>query len=200
MKLVVLVSGNGSNLQAVLDAIADRRLSSTIELVVSNKQDAFALERARNYRIPFLAFPSRTSLSREAYDKKLAQAVLAFEPDYILLLGWMKILSSVFINTFPCRIINLHPALPGAFPGTHAIERAWEAYLAGTIMESGVMIHYVPDEGVDSGPVINTTIIPMKGIMTLDDFERIMHEKEHELVIRTLQEFEKGRTCNAERR
>jgi len=192
MKLVVLVSGNGSNLQAVLDAIKEGRLASTVELVISNRLDAFALERARQNRIPFLAFPSRASLPRESYEMILARTALAFEPDYILLLGWMKILTSVFIDNFPGRIINLHPALPGTFPGTHAIERAWEAYQAGTIHASGVMVHYVPDEGVDSGPVIGKKEILMTGIRTFEEFERITHETEHELVVAALQELEKN--------
>lgn len=191
MKLVVLVSGNGSNLQAILDAIKVGHLTSTVELVISNKIDAFALERAKQNRIPFMAFPSRASLSRKTYDLILARIVLAFEPDYILLLGWMKILTSVFIDHFPGRIINLHPALPGTFPGTQAIERAWEAFQAGIIHTSGVMIHYVPDEGIDSGPVISKKEIPMTGIKTFKDFERITHETEHELVVTTLQELEK---------
>lgn len=192
MKLVVLVSGNGSNLQAVLDAIKDGRLASTVEIVISNRPDAFALERARQNRIPFMAFPSRASLPRKTYDLILARIVLAFEPDYILLLGWMKILTFVFIDNFPSRIINLHPALPGTFPGIHAIERAWEAYQAGIIHKSGVMVHYVPDEGVDSGPVIGKKEISMTGIKNFKEFERITHEAEHDLVIKTLQELEKN--------
>ena len=200
MKLVVLVSGNGSNLQAILDAIKDGRLTSAVELVISNRQDAFALERARQNRIPFLAFPSHASLPRETYDAILARAALAFEPDYILLLGWMKILTSIFIDNFPGRIINLHPALPGTFPGTHAIERAWAAYQAGTIHASGVMVHYVLDEGVDSGLVISKKEILMTGIKTFEEFERITHETEHELVVATLQELEKTGTSFKVRR
>ncbi len=83
-----------------------------------------------------------------------AKLAASYQPDWIVLAGWMRVLSSAFLDCFPQRVINLHPALPGTFPGTHAIERAFEAYQRGEIDRTGVMVHLVPDEGVDNGPVL----------------------------------------------
>jgi len=186
-----MVSGNGSNLQVLIDAIARGELDAEIVLVLSSDPDAHALARAGKAGIPALALGSRhapgldKATFRRAYDGALAEAILPYRPDYIFLLGWMRILGTEFIDHFRDRIVNLHPALPGTFPGTHAIERAWEAFTRGEIRETGVMTHFVPDEGVDSGPVIAfERVVPSRG-ETLEDFEARMHEAEHGLVIRT---------------
>jgi phosphoribosylglycinamide formyltransferase-1 len=98
----------------------------------------------------------------------------------------MRILSSSFLSSFPNRVINLHPALPGMFPGTHAIERAFEAYRHGEIERTGVMVHLVPDEGVDNGPVLATEIVPIKKEDTLNSLEERIHQTEHSLLVRTI--------------
>jgi len=190
-RFVVMVSGNGSNLQSLIDAIARGELDAKIVLVLSSDPDAHALVRARKAGIPTLVL-SRAPIpgldkaaSRRAYDKSLAEAILPYGPDYIFLLGWMRILGKEFIAPFRDRIVNLHPALPGTFPGTHAIERAWDAFLRGEIGETGVMTHFVPDECVDAGPVIaSERVVPDRG-ETFEAFEARMHEIEHGLVIRT---------------
>jgi phosphoribosylglycinamide formyltransferase-1 len=191
LRLAVLVSGNGSNLQALLDAISSEAVSANVALVVSSDPGARALDRAREAGIPALALPyvrdhelGRIE-SRNAYDARLAEAVLPYEPDFVFLLGWMRILGNAFISKFPGRIVNLHPALPGTFPGTHAIERAWEAGRCGEITETGAMTHYVPDEGVDSGPVIMCGRIAIGADETLESLEARMHEIEHGLVVKT---------------
>ena len=98
----------------------------------------------------------------------------------------MRLLSSSFLNRFPERVINLHPALPGTYPGIHAIERAWESYQRGEIDRTGVMVHLVPDEDVDAGPVLAQEIVAIQPEDTLESLERRMHEVEHELLIKTL--------------
>jgi formyltetrahydrofolate-dependent phosphoribosylglycinamide formyltransferase len=107
-------------------------------------------------------------------------------PDYVILAGWMRILSSFFLSNFPNRVINLHPALPGMFPGTHAIERAFEAYQRREIDHTGVMVHLVPDEGVDNGPVLTTAIVPIDEDDTLESLETRVHQTEHTLLVNTL--------------
>jgi phosphoribosylglycinamide formyltransferase-1 len=98
----------------------------------------------------------------------------------------MRILSSFFLSSFPNRVINLHPALPGMFPGTHAIERAFEAHQRGEIENTGVMVHLVPDEGVDNGPVLATQVVPIEKGDTLESLEARIHQVEHVLLVNTL--------------
>jgi len=101
----------------------------------------------------------------------------------------MRILSSFFLSSFPNRVINLHPALPGMFPGTHAIERAYEAYQRGEIEHTGIMVHLVPDEGVDNGPVLATEIIPINKDDTLESLEARVHQVEHVVLVNTLKKI-----------
>jgi phosphoribosylglycinamide formyltransferase-1 len=188
-RLVVLISGNGSNLQAILDACASGELDAAVVSVISNKAEAYGLIRARNAGIESVYFPKLENESRQQYDARLANFVTAKQPDYIILAGWMKILSSFFLSSFPNRVVNLHPALPDTFPGTHAIERAYEAYQRGEIKHTGVMVHLVPDEGVDNGPVLAAEIVPIFASDTLESLETRIHKTEHELLIKTLKEL-----------
>ena len=192
-RLVVLISGNGSNLQAVLDACQSGELKMQVAAVVSNQPEAFGLERARRSGAPTIvkAVPPRTALvdrttARLEYDRELAGLVARFQPDWVLLAGWMRLLSAQFLDHFPGRVINLHPALPGTFPGTHAIERALAAFQRGEIQHTGVMVHLVPDEGVDSGPVLAQEIVPILPTDTLDSLEGRVHQVEHALLVATL--------------
>ena len=185
-KLVVLISGNGSNLQAILDACASKQLPAHVAAVISNKSDAFGLERARRSNVPAIVKTKSKNQDRSSYDTELADLAAAYQPDWIVLAGWMRLLSSSFLNRFPERVINLHPALPGTYPGIHAIERAWESYQRGEIDRTGVMVHLVPDEDVDSGPVLAHEIVAIQPEDTLESLERRMHEVEHELLIKTL--------------
>ena len=192
-RLVVLVSGTGTNLQAILNACADGALPASVVAVFSNKPLAFGLTRANNARVPSIAFPALDSESRHEYDTRLAASVAGYAPDYVILAGWMRILTSHFLNRFPNKVINLHPALPGMFPGTHAIERAYEAAKKGEIDRTGVMIHLVPDEGVDNGPVLATQEIFFQDGETLHDFEQRVHSVEHKLMVETLKKVVSGK-------
>ncbi|HMN59389.1 MAG TPA: phosphoribosylglycinamide formyltransferase [Anaerolinea sp.] len=185
-RLVVLVSGSGTNLQAILDACGSENLPARVVGVISNKREAFALERARTAGVPAVYLPKSKDEERQEYDRRLAEQVAAFQPDWIILAGWMRILSSNFLGRFPNRVINLHPALPGTFPGTEAIRRAYEAFQRGEIERSGIMVHLVPDEGVDDGPVLGLREVEMLSGEPLEAFERRMHATEHELLVSTL--------------
>ncbi len=136
-RLVVLVSGSGSNLQAILDACAGGTVPADVVGVISNRRDAYGLVRAEQAGVPGRYFPYKpyrdAGRSRTEYDADLAAEVAAFAPDVVVLAGWMHILSAAFLDRFPNRVLNLHPALPGMFTGTHAIERAFEAYQLGEI-------------------------------------------------------------------
>ncbi len=189
-KLVVLASGNGSNLGAILAACADGTLAAHVAFVVVNRKTARALDRAESAGVPSLYHPLKwyldTGRTREDYDAELAAQVRRYAPDWVILAGWMHILSSAFLAQFPGRVINLHPALPGQFPGIDAIERAFEAFGRGEITETGVMIHYVPDAGVDTGPTIVTVRVPILASDTLESLTERMHAAEHKLLIETL--------------
>ena len=189
MRLVVLISGNGTNLQAVLDACAAGVLPARVVAVVSNRRAAYGLVRAEQAGVPTVYRPLKATTdagrSRTDYDRDLADVVASFAPDLVVLAGWMHVLSPVFIERFTGRLINLHPALPGTFAGTHAIERAYAAYQDKKIEFSGVMVHHVVPE-VDAGPVIDSVAVPILPGDTLDDFEERVHANERVLLVRAI--------------
>ena len=187
-RLAVLVSGFGSNLQAIIDAVEAGSLGDTrIVLVVSNRNDAYGLVRAEKHGIATAYHPlgphKAGGRTREEYDADLANILRDAEVDWVILAGWMLVLSEAFLIRFPSRVINLHPALPGMFPGTHAIERAYEAYQRGEIEHTGIMVHLVPDEAVDAGPVLRKEIISIHPDDTLDSLEERVHRTEHRLLV-----------------
>ncbi len=185
-RIVVLISGNGSNLQAILEACASGELNAQVVAVISNKRDAFGLERARCVNVPAIVKPKPKDQDRREYDAELAELVAAYQPDWVVLAGWMRVLSAAFLDRFPQHVVNLHPALPGTFPGTHAIARAYEAYRAGEITHTGVMVHLVPDEGIDAGPVLAQEIVSISADDTLESLEARVHAIEHHLLVTTL--------------
>ena len=189
-RVVVLISGNGSNLQAILDAAPD--LPASVVCVISNKTSVYGLERARRASVPAVVMPKRPGQDRRAYDAELAGLVASYSPDWVILAGWMRLLSEEFLNHFPGRVINLHPALPGSFPGVKAISRAFAAYQHGEISHTGVMVHLVPDEGVDSGPVLAKQTVPILPEDNLETLESRMHIVEHQLLVDTLRKLVRG--------
>lgn len=192
-RLVVLISGYGSNLQAILDACARGELPASVVAVFSNKAEAYGLRRAQEAGVPAIAFPKPKDEDRRDYDRRLAEEVVKFQPDYVVLAGWMRILSMEFLSRFPNRVINLHPALPGQFPGTNAIERAYRAWQRGEIDRSGVMVHLVPDESVDTGPVLAYEEVPFRPGESLEEFETRVHQVEHRLLVQTLKQVIEGK-------
>lgn len=189
--LVVLISGNGTNLQAIINACAQNELKAKIVAVISNKENAFGLERARLANIPAIIKTRQQDQDRKIYDQELADCVESFNPDWIVLAGWMHLLSNNFLQRFPEKIINLHPALPGMFPGTKAIERAFNAFKNNEINHTGVMVHFVPDEGVDSGPVLLQDNVPIYTEDTLDSLSERIHAMERKLLIAVLKNLTK---------
>jgi formyltetrahydrofolate-dependent phosphoribosylglycinamide formyltransferase len=188
-RLVVLISGSGTNLQALLDAVAENHLQAEIAAVVSNRKAAYGLVRAEAVGVATLYFPLKSytenGRSREEYDSDLADQVEAYQPDLIVLAGWMHVLSPAFLSRFPDRVINLHPALPGAFPGSDAIRRTYEAYQNGELEDGGCMVHYVVPE-VDAGPVLIQATVPVMPDDTLETFEARMHSVEHQIIVQAV--------------
>ncbi len=185
-RLVVLASGNGSNAQAIIDACASGALPAEVMAVVSDHGNAKALVRADAAGLPAVHVGRRTDESRADYDARLADIVTGFDPDWVVLAGWMRVLTLNFLGWFPGMVVNLHPALPGELPGLHAIERAHDEAKAGTRTSTGVMVHLVPDEGVDVGPVLATAEVPILADDTLEELEERVHTVEHQLLVDTL--------------
>jgi phosphoribosylglycinamide formyltransferase-1 len=188
-RLVVMASGNGSNLQAIIDACTDGSLPATVAAVVTDTVRARALERADAAGIPAVHIGKRPGESRADYDARLADLVSGFDPHWVVLAGWMRVLTMNFLGWFPGMVVNLHPALPGELPGTHAIERAFAEHQAGTRVRTGVMVHLVPDEGVDDGPVLASEAVAIDPDDNLDGLTAKMHAVEHRLLVATLRDL-----------
>jgi formyltetrahydrofolate-dependent phosphoribosylglycinamide formyltransferase len=189
-RLAVLISGTGSNLQALLDATRRRLLDAEIVVVVSNRKAAQGLVRAEKAGVPTLYHPLKpyrdAGKSRQDYDADLAKLLAEYQPDWIVLAGWMHLFSDAFLRHYSYRVVNLHPALPGQFPGATAIADAFAAFQRGEIKKTGVMVHLVPDEGVDSGPVIASEDVAIYPHDTLETLTNRMHQTEHRLLAQAL--------------
>lgn len=186
MRLVVLISGSGSNLAALLAACAEGRIRGQVVGVVSDRRDAYGLVRAAAAGVPTTLVPWRlmhkAGASREAFDAALAEAVAAYAPDLIVLAGFMRILTPTFLTRFDGLVINLHPSLPGDIIGAGAIERAFEEAQAGRRDHTGVMVHEAIAE-VDAGPVLGQVTVPILPEDTLESLKARIHAAEHTLLI-----------------
>lgn len=193
-RIAVLISGYGSNLEAILEAVEGGDLPGVeVAVVVSNRREAYGIKRAVRHGVPVVYFPlasyKNAGRPREAYDAALVGILKTFEVTWVVMAGWMHILSSDFLRHFPSRVVNLHPALPGEFPGTHAIERAYAAFDRGELTRTGVMVHLVPDEAVDAGPVIAQEEVPIHRGESLESLEARIHEVEHWLFVQALRDL-----------
>lgn len=182
MNIIVLISGEGSNLQALIDSQKEEPIHKIIA-VVCNEPDAYGIKRATAANIPVLIYPHTVFPTRKLYDEHMASFLKSFNPDLIVLAGWMRILTRAFLDHF--NVINLHPALPGQFPGTNAIKRAYD----GKVKRTGVMVHYVPDEGVDTGPVILSEEVIIYPDESLDELTERAHSVEHRLIVKAVKQI-----------
>lgn len=193
--IVVLISGNGSNLQALIDSVAAGDLDVKIAAVVSSRADAFGLTRAQRAGIPTEIVNLKSVLAagrdRIEFDADVADLVSGYQPDLVVLAGWMLVLSETFLNRFPGRVVNLHPALPGTFPGTHAIERAHAAFQRGEIKRTGVMVHRVVPE-IDAGPVVTLEPVPIFPGESVAELEERIHHVEHNLIVAAVDLLSRG--------
>jgi len=183
-KLGVLVSGNGTNLQAIIDQIENGPLNAKakISLVISNVRDAFALERAKKNGIETVFIDPKSFPAKEEYDQAMVDLLQAKSVDLICLAGFMRILRKEFIQAFPGKIINIHPSLLPAFPGLHPQKQA----LNHGAKFSGCTVHFV-DEGVDSGPIILQSVVPIYDSDDTEELSRRILEQEHILYPKAIQ-------------
>lgn len=185
--LAILASANGTNAQAIIDATKSGKLKANVRVVLTNKPEAGVIEKAKKAGIPVEIIPSRGYKNRrEEYDTLVVEALRKYNVDTIALAGWMRILSSVFIDAYGGRIINLHPAILPSFKGHKGIE---DAYAYG-VKVTGCSVHLVVPE-LDAGPLIIQAAVPVKG--SLEELEEQIHRMEHRILPQALQWFSEGR-------
>lgn len=195
LKIGVLLSGSGTNLQAIIDAVADEGLPVDIVKVVSSRPDAFGIVRARAEDIPVVALNRDVYADPEAADARIVEEFVAAGVEYVVMAGYMRKLTPVMLNAFPDRVLNLHPALLPSFKGAHAIQ---EAYDAG-VKVTGVTVHFA-NEDYDKGPIVAQRAVPVREDDTLDDLEMRIHEVEHVLYPEVLRSVAEGRVSIGEDR
>lgn len=182
--LAIFASGNGSNFEAIIKKIKDGTLSVGKCILITDRKSCFARTRARKNQIRDIFFDPSQYRDRKDYDKKIVEILDKEKIEAVVLAGYKRILSPVFIKHFENRILNIHPSLLPRFPGNNAIVRAFRQGSKVT----GITIHFV-DEGVDQGPVIAQEVIPIKDNTSLEELELKIHRKEHEFYPRILKLF-----------
>ncbi|EOT8831958.1 phosphoribosylglycinamide formyltransferase [Escherichia fergusonii] len=188
MNIVVLISGNGSNLQAIIDACKVNKIKGTVRAVFSNKADAFGLERAREAGIPTHVLSANDFANRDAFDKQLIAEIDNYTPDVVVLAGFMRILSPAFVEHYAEKLLNIHPSLLPKYPGLHTHRQALE----NGDKEHGTSVHFVTDE-LDGGPVILQARVPVFAGDTEDDVTARVQTQEHAIYPLVISWFVDGR-------
>jgi len=188
LRIGVLISGSGSNLQAIIDAIEAGRLDASIAVVISSKADAFGLERARTHGIKTLWIDRDAYPDAAGYNAAIRDELQACDADYVVMAGYMRLLGTEVLNAYPHRVLNLHPALLPSFPGAHGIADAF----AFGVKVTGITVHFA-DEVFDRGPIIAQRAVDVLESDTLESLESRIHEAEHDLYPTVLQLIAQGR-------
>ena len=188
LKLGVLISGSGTNLGAILSAVEAGRLSASVALVISNRVDAFGLERAAKAGVATKVLPHREFASRELFDQALVSALKEAGVEWVVLAGFMRVVTSVLLDAFPDRVLNVHPALLPSFPGVDAQAQA----LAYGVKWTGCTVHFV-DSGVDTGPVFVQKVVPVLADDDRDTLAKRILVEEHQALVEALQLIAAGR-------
>lgn len=188
LRIGVLASGRGSNLQAIIDATEAGKLDGRLAVVVSDRADAQALERARKHGAPALFLDPKAYPSREAFDQAMLGVLAEHRVELVCLAGYMRVLTPTFVRALPGQIMNIHPALLPSFPGLHAQRQA----LQHGVKVSGATVHFV-DEGVDTGPVICQVAVPVREDDTEETLAGRILEQEHQLYPRAIRLCAEGR-------
>lgn len=184
----VLVSGGGTNLQSLIDHSEAGTLAAEIRLVLSNNPDAGALERCRRHGIRALVLDHRAFATRQAFDESAVALLKEAGVELVALAGFMRILTPEFLRAFPQRVMNIHPALLPAFPGTHVQQQAIDY----GVKFSGCTVHFV-DEGTDSGPIIIQAVVPVRPEDTADALAARILKEEHRIYPQAIQYYAEGR-------
>ncbi|MEN8213939.1 MAG: phosphoribosylglycinamide formyltransferase [Pseudomonadota bacterium] len=188
LSVVVLISGSGSNLQALIDAAGQEDYPARISAVISNREDAYGLQRARAAGIPCRVLSHQGHDDREAYDRSLMELIDVFDPGLVVLAGFMRILTEGFVNHYSGRMLNIHPSLLPKFRGLHTHQRALDAAEA----EHGASVHFVTRE-LDGGPLIVQSRVPVLPGDTAEVLAARVLEQEHIIYPRAVKWFAEGR-------
>lgn len=195
MNLAVLASGSGSNLQAIINAVEQGAIDGLVKTVISNRDDAFALQRAGNHNIEAIYINPKEFSRRELFDDAVCSMLEEREIGLVVLAGYMRLLSPLFVRRFQGRIMNIHPSLLPSFPGLEGVRQA----LDYGVKVSGCTVHFV-DEGLDTGPIILQEAVPVLETDDEDALHQRIHEVEHRLYPRAIQLFIRGKLIVKERR
>jgi phosphoribosylglycinamide formyltransferase-1 len=188
LELGVLISGSGTNLGAILAAVADGRLDARVRLVISNREDAGGLEKARAAGVPTRVISHRQFPTREAFDAEVVAALQGAGVELVVLAGFMRVVTPVLLDAFRDRVVNIHPALLPAFPGVDAQAQA----IAYGVRITGCTVHFV-DPGVDTGPIIAQAAVEVEPDDDRDRLAKRILEQEHALLVRVLGWLAEGR-------
>jgi len=188
MNFAVFASGYGGNLQAIIDAVKKKKIKAGLELVFSDKAGAFALKRAQKSKIPILCIDPKDFSSREEFDKAVLAQLERHKVDFIVLAGYMRLLSGHFIRQYHGKILNIHPALLPSFKGVHGIRDAF----AHGVKVTGVTVHFVIED-VDAGPIIAQESVAVRPKDTLASLEARIHKAEHRLYPQAIDLFARGK-------
>ncbi|MBU0566649.1 phosphoribosylglycinamide formyltransferase [bacterium] len=188
LRIAVLVSGRGSNLQSIIDSIEGEELEAEIALVVSNRECAYGLVRAKKHKIPTLFVDPKKFATRQEYEARIVAALKKERVELVCLAGYMLLVTPYFVNQFRNRIMNIHPALLPSFPGEEAQKQAFDY----GVKISGVTVHFV-DEGCDTGPIILQEQVLVKDDDTEETLAARILEKEHQVYPEAISLFAKGR-------
>ncbi len=188
VKLAVLVSGGGTNLQSIIDSIEAGRLDAKILVVLSDNPGAFALERARKHSIPTEVVSKGDFPGKDAFNAEIARRLKSYGVELVALAGFMRIIGPAVLDAFPMRVINIHPSLLPSFPGLEVQRKALEY----GVKLSGCTVHFV-DAGIDSGPVIIQAAVPVLDSDTVESLSRRILAEEHRIYPKAIQLFSEGR-------
>ncbi len=196
MNIAVLVSGSGTNLQAIMESCDSGEIAGNVVVVISNRKDAFALQRAAKRNIPAHHLPPRQYQNKEDYDRAVVSLLKKYDIDLVVLAGYMRLVTPFFVREYAGRIMNIHPSLLPAFPGTRGVADALEY----GVKVSGCTVHFV-DEGLDTGPIILQAVVEVENEDTVESLQQKIHKEEYRLYPRAISLFAqnkinlKGRRC-----
>jgi len=183
-RLGVLVSGRGSNLQALINASRKENYPAQVVVVISDNPQALAIERAKRAKIPCYVVKREDYKTKKEYEEKIKSILEEYNVDLVVLAGYMRIVGKTLLSAYPLKIINIHPSLLPSFPGLHAQKQAWEY----GVKYSGCTVHFV-DEGIDSGPIIGQKVVPVYDDDTPDTLADRILKKEHKLLVEVVEKL-----------
>lgn len=188
LNLGVLVSGSGSNLQAIIDNIESGKLDAVVRVVISNVPGVMALDRAKNHNIPAVVIDHKDFGTKDEFDRETIDVLKSYSVDLVIMAGFMKILTPVFLKAFSGKIMNIHPALLPSFPGLHVQQKAFDY----GVKFSGCTVHFA-DEGVDTGPIIIQAVVPVYDNDTADKLQQRILKEEHRIYSQAIQFYAEGK-------